>query len=103
MLGLSPLLSLLVVVLVALIARQLPEPRRRRGIAARILQVLERPWVPLVIAVLTGLATWYVWGSLNRSAVVHDESAYLLQAELFSKLRFTAPTPRCRSSSSSST
>jgi len=93
MLGVSPFLSLLVVVLVALIARQLPEARRRRGIAARTLQVLDTPWVPLVIAVLTGLATWYVWGSLKRSAVVHDESAYLLQAELFSKFRFTAPTP----------
>jgi len=93
MLGLSPWLSLLVVVLVALIARQLPEARRRRRIAARTLQVLDSSWAPLVIAVLTGLATWYVWGSLSRSAVVHDESAYLLQAELFSKLRFTAPTP----------
>jgi hypothetical protein len=93
MLGVSPFLSLLIVVLVALIARQLPEARRRRGIAARTLQVLDSPWVPLVIGVLTGLATWYVWGSLNRSAVLHDESAYLLQAELFSKLRFTAPSP----------
>jgi hypothetical protein len=93
MLGLSPWVSLLVVVLVALIARQVPEPRRRRGFAARTLQVLDTGWAPLVIAVLTGAATWYVWGSLTRSAVVHDESAYLLQAELFSKLRFTAPTP----------
>ena len=42
---------------------------------------------------LTGAATWFVWGSLTRTAVVHDESAYLLQAELFSRFRFTAPSP----------
>jgi hypothetical protein len=80
-------------VLVALVARQVPEPPRRRGMAARVLRVLDARWVPVVIGVLTGLATLYVWGSLNRTAVVHDESAYLLQAELFSKFRFTAPTP----------
>ena len=93
MLGLTPWLSLLVVLLIALIARQVPESRRARGIAARVLQLLHSRWTPLVIAVLTSAATWYAWGSLKRSAVVHDESAYLLQAELFSRWRFTAPTP----------
>ena len=93
MLGLTPWLSLLVVLLIALIARQVPESRRARGVAARVLQLLHARWTPLLIAVLTSAATWCVWGSLNRSAVVHDESAYLLQAELFSTWRFTAPTP----------
>src|SRR5919112_608673 len=93
MLGLTPWLSLLVVLLVALVARQMPESRRSRGVAARMLQLLEGRWTPLVIAVLTSAATWYVWGSLNRSSVVHDESAYLLQAELFTRWRFTAPSP----------
>jgi hypothetical protein len=93
MLGLSPWLSLLVVLVVALLARQLPEPRRNKRYAARALAVLDGWQVPLVIAALTGLATWFVWGSLARTAVVHDESAYLLQAQLFSQLRFTAPTP----------
>jgi hypothetical protein len=93
MLGLSPWLSLLVVLVVALVARQVPETRRSRGIAARVLYLLHARWTPVMIAVLTSAATWYVWGSLNRSAVVHDESAYLLQAELFSQFRFTAPTP----------
>ena len=93
MLGLSPWLSLLVVVVVALAARQIPERRRSRRLAARALEVLDSRWVPVVIGVLTGVATFFVWGSLTRTAVVHDESAYLLQAELFSRLRFTAPTP----------
>jgi hypothetical protein len=93
MLGLSPWLSLLVVLVVALLARQIPERRRSRRLAARTLEVLDSPWTPAIVGVLTGLATLYVWGSLTRTAVVHDESAYLLQAELFSRFRFTAPTP----------
>lgn len=93
MLGLSPWLSLLVVLVVALIARRLPEPRDGRGLASRSLGVLDGWVAPLVIAVLTGLATWFVWGSLARTPVVHDESAYLLQAQLFARFRFTAPTP----------
>ena len=93
MLGLSPWLSLLIVLVVALLARLLPEPRRNRRIAAKTLELLDNPWVPVVVGLLTGAATWYVWGSLTRTAVVHDESAYLLQAELFARLRFTAPTP----------
>jgi hypothetical protein len=93
MLGLSPWVSLLVVLVIALLARQIPEPRRVRRRAARVLAVLDHSWMPLLIGVLTGAATWYVWGSLARTAVVHDESAYLLQAELFSRWRFTAPSP----------
>jgi len=93
MLGLSPWLSLLVVLLVAMVARQIPERRRSRRLAARTLETLDGPWAPAIVGVLTGLATFYVWGSLTRSAVVHDESAYLLQAEIFSRLRFTVPTP----------
>ena len=93
MLGLSPWLSLLIVLVVALIARQLPDPRRSRRVAARTLELLDSKWAPVVLGLLTGAATWYVWGSLTRTAVVHDESAYLLQAELFARLRFTAPTP----------
>ena len=93
MLGLSPWLSLLVVLVVVLAARQIPEPRRSRNFASRALRVLDGWHAPLVVALLTGLATWYVWGSLARTPVVHDESAYLLQAQLFARLRFTAPTP----------
>lgn len=93
MLGLSPWLSLLVVLVIALLARLLPEPRRSRTFASRALRALDGRSAPIVVAVLTGLATWFVWGSLARTTVVHDESAYLLQAQLFAQLRFTAPTP----------
>ena len=93
MLGLSPWLSLLVVLVVALGARQIPERRSRRRIAARTLETLDGVSTPVVVALLTGAATFFVWGSLTRTAVVHDESAYLLQAQLFSNFRFTAPSP----------
>ena len=93
MLGVSPWLSLLLVLVVALVARHVPEPRRRRRIAAKTLALLDARWTPVVLGLLTGAATWFVWGSLTRTSVMHDESAYLLQAELFARFRFTAPTP----------
>ena len=43
------------------------------------------------IALLTSAVTLWVWGSWNPIAVVHDESAYLLQAKIFASLRWTAP------------
>ena len=93
MLGLSPWYSLLVVLVVALVARQIPEPRPGKRRAARVLALLDSGWTPVVIGALTGAATWFVWTTLTRTAVVHDESAYLLQAKLFSQFRFTAPSP----------
>jgi hypothetical protein len=93
MLGLSPWLSLLVVLVVALLARLIPERRRSRRLAAPVLETLDRWWVPVSVGVLTGVATLFVWGSLTRTAVVHDESAYLLQAQIFARFRFTVPTP----------
>ncbi|HKP16558.1 MAG TPA: hypothetical protein VJT85_10835 [Gemmatimonadaceae bacterium] len=93
MLGLSPWHSLLVVLVVALIARQIPEPRPGKRRAGPVLSLLEGRWPPVVIGLLTGAATWFVWTTLTRTAVVHDESAYLLQAKLFSQVRFTAPSP----------
>src|SRR4051812_1584513 len=93
MLGLSPWLSLFVVLVVALVARQIPERRRSKRLAARVLASLDLPWLPMAIGVLTGAATLFVWGSLARTPVVHDESAYLLQAQIFSHFQFTAPAP----------
>jgi hypothetical protein len=37
--------------------------------------------------------TAYVWGGLHPIAVYHDEAAYLLQAELFARFRWSLPAP----------
>jgi hypothetical protein len=101
MLGLSPWLSLVAVLLAVLLSRIVVS--RRGGspdaptavgrIADVVLRALGSAQAPWVAGAITGAATWYVWGSLTRSAVVHDEAAYLLQAELFARLRWTAPAP----------
>ena len=94
MLGLTPWASLLIVVLMAVLVRQVPPTVHMRGrVVAFARAFVHGPWLPLLIGVATSLATWWVWGSLSRSAVVHDESAYLLQAKLFAQGRFTAPSP----------
>lgn len=50
-------------------------------------------WATGAFGVLTGLIIWFVWGSLNGTALYHDEAAYLFQADMFSRLRWAAPSP----------
>jgi hypothetical protein len=52
-----------------------------------------RRFGPPVAGVLSALLVWYVWDALVPIAKVHDESSYLLQAELFARGRWTAPSP----------
>jgi len=104
MLGLNPWLSLLVVVLALLLARLVARDTTdgtgaasTSGVSGRIPRALARavgsrsaPWIA---GLLTGALTWFVWGSLARTAVVHDEAAYLLQAQIFARFAWTAPLP----------
>ncbi|MEO6528266.1 MAG: hypothetical protein ABIP93_16715 [Gemmatimonadaceae bacterium] len=115
MLGLNPSLALVVVLLLVTLARMIARRVDAGGaidaavvtepsaptdeasvisrVADRVRGMAESRWAPALAGALTGVATWYVWGSLDRSAVIHDESAYLLQAQLFAGLRWTAETP----------
>ena len=94
MLRLTPWASLLIVVLVAVLVRRVPPNAHLRGpVVAFGRGFLHGPWMPLLLGAATGAATLWVWGSLTQTAVVHDESAYLLQAQIFAKGRFTVPSP----------
>ncbi len=51
-------------------------------------------WTPVIVAgVLTALAVFAVWGSLNPVPVMHDEWAYWLQADQYAHLRWSVPSP----------
>lgn len=88
MLGLSPWVSLFAVLIAAAIARLLPPMEWRPG-----RRVLEGRGAPILIGITSALLSLWLWRSLSREPVMHDESAYLLQAQLFARLRWTGPVP----------
>jgi hypothetical protein len=54
---------------------------------------LSGPWAPVAAGMLTAAFVRFVWGSFHEPGVVHDERAYLLQAEIFARGHWTAPPP----------
>ena len=96
MLGLSPWVSFVAVAAAAMLARliargaQVDAPGRFGG---AIGDVLRNRWAPVVVGGLTAGMVWVVWGGLARAAVIHDEAAYLLQAELFARGAWTGRVP----------
>jgi hypothetical protein len=55
--------------------------------------LLSGAWAPVVAGIVTVLFVRIVWGSFHEPGVVHDERAYLLQAEIFAGGHWTAPSP----------
>ena len=47
-----------------------------------------------VVFVTTFGVLWYAWAAWNPPPVVHDEMAYVLQAQIFARGRWALPTPQ---------
>lgn len=52
-----------------------------------------RKFGPLGAAIISVAVVWWVWGQVVPVPVIQDEASYLLQAEIFARGRWTAPTP----------
>jgi hypothetical protein len=87
-----PFLLLAVAVFAALV---FTAKRSRVWTAApgRVAALLAHRGAPWAVAALTFLAVRAVWGSFSEPGVVHDERAYLLQAAIFARGHWTAPSP----------
>jgi hypothetical protein len=94
MLGLSPWFSFAAVGVATLLAWLLV---RRGADDAAMPQIayraLECPWAPVAFGVLTSAIVLFAWGGLARIPVIHDEAAYLLQAELLARGAWVGRTP----------
>lgn len=82
------LLICLAVVALLLLGSRIPNQR-----LGRFLALPDHRYAPAFIGVVTGAVVWYVWGSLNATAPVHDEASYLLQARMFAHFHWTMPSP----------
>ena len=88
MLGLSPWFVPVAFALAVLAVRLLPAFN-----ATPVERALNSRWAPVWIGAASGLVSLWLWGSLSRTPVIQDESAYLLQAQLFAHLRWTGTAP----------
>jgi hypothetical protein len=87
---LSVLLAVLVFAAIIFIARW---SRRWTVFPADASRRLTSRWAPLAAGIATVALVRIVWGSFSEPGVVHDERAYLLQAEIFARGQWTAPAP----------
>jgi hypothetical protein len=81
----SPLLILVAILLVGV---HLPHER-----LGALLRLPSHRYAPIAAGIATGAVVWFVWGSLNAVAPVHDEASYLLQARTFASFHWAMPSP----------
>jgi dolichyl-phosphate-mannose-protein mannosyltransferase len=86
----TAMLSVLVFGAIIVIARWSPH---WTTYPSRVAALLSGAWAPVVAGVATVFFVRIVWGSFHEPGVVHDERAYLLQAEIFAGGHWTAPSP----------
>ena len=82
---------LVVVLLAALVARF--ERGRISSRLGGVQRALESRFAPAVFGLVFGACVWWTWGQVHPLGLLHDELAYVLQAELFAAGRWTAPAP----------
>jgi len=83
---LARFLPLAMVLAAALVASRWPTASAERWV-----RLGSGPWAPWMVGALTTLAYGVIWGSLRPVATIHDESAYLLQAQLLATGRLVGP------------
>jgi hypothetical protein len=83
-------LTWLTILLVAALAHVGGRRAPDGGVFARI---VDSRGIVVVVFVTTFLVLWYSWAAWNPIPVVHDEMAYVLQAQIFARGRWANPTP----------
>src|SRR6202022_90681 len=90
----SPLmitLTFVAILVVALVAHY-----SGRSVASEpsgLARVLESRGIVVIVFVATFVVLWYSWAAWNPIPIVHDELAYVLQAQIFARGRWALPSP----------
>lgn len=80
--------AILVVALFAYLAG-----RPGAGESTRVARALDSRGIVALVFVATFATLWHTWAQWNPMPVVHDELAYVLQAQIFARGRWTLPSP----------
>ena len=84
-------LTLLGILVLGLVAEQ--SGRTPDATDGRLVRMLASRGVVVAVFLVTFLLLWYSWAAVNPIPVVHDEMAYVLQAEIFARGKWALPSP----------